>query len=274
MTNYSTISRTLKAVTITGLCYGWFIPVGFVGNVLSEIYPTKDLTEQWEIAGHDDGTAMSFDDLVSDEVHTNKVVVDDSVPQPKEVDSSSKSTQSTPLPAATPTPNQDITEASTESLEPKSMGTKLTMVKRNTQFRRNPIQKNGTSTKQSKGRKCKNTAPSTDIVQLSKNKYQLSKKLVRKYRHNWKAAQKLARLSWYSKDQQRKGIRIRGIGCTSPVRHSGLRAGDVVLAVNGKSLTTEKELLSVYGRLLIWKDVRLSILRNGKPMSIDYSIRK
>ena len=75
------------------------------------------------------------------------------------------------------------------------------------------------------------------------------------------------------KDQQRKGIRIRGIGCTSPVRHSGLRAGDVVLC-KWKVTFTKKKNISVYGRLLIWKDVRLSILRNGKPMSIDYSIRK
>lgn len=277
MAHTSTILNAVKTLVITGLCYGWFVPVGLVGSIVQQAYPTSELTEEWTIESvHNVTGSLPWDEAstqsnVKEEQETasiNEIEITEMV-KPQKVQTES----STPTATATPTPsldtNKDTLNASEDGTSIQKPFSKIRiqdLPNRNQQSRAGSIK--------SKQQKCSSRADNEGITQISNTEYQLSKKIVRKYRNDWQAAQKLARLSWYSQNGEHKGIRIRGIGCSSPVQYSGLKPGDVVLSINNKPLTSEKELLATYGRLLIWKDIELSILRNGKPMTFRYSIRK
>lgn len=275
MVHTSTLYNAVKTVVITGLCYGWFVPVGMVGSILQKAYPTSQLTEEWTIQS--DGNLTGSLPWNSQDVEP---ILDDNIEQPIADDmpqskypTKTPATPEAPQPVPTPLPT-DFT--ATSSIDKTTSGTTIQKPFSKIRVRtapKNLKQHTGSSVK-SKRNKCAAKASKDGITKLSGTEYQLNKKLIRKYRNNWKEAQKLARLSWYTQNGERKGIRIRGIGCHSPVRHSGLRPGDVVLAINNKPLTSEKDLLATYGRMMIWKDVELSILRNGRPLSIQYAIRK
>ena len=277
MTHTSTFYNAMKTMAITGLCYGWFVPVGLVSSIFKRAYPTAELTEEWTIEQSQTQIGSILSE-VTQPSSTVETIVEKTAKNETTVPPSSKSESTnsvTPTVVSTPTPSistsQDRTLTQTSNNE--------TAIRKPFSLVRAPnlpktFKQNEVRSVKGQRKKCSSNASDEGIIQISTTEFQLSKKLVRKYRNDWKAAQKLARLSWYTQNGERKGLRIRGIGCGSPVRFSGLKPGDIVLSVNNKSLTSETELLATYGRLLVWKDIELSIVRNGRPMALQYSIRK
>ena len=129
----------------------------------------------------------------------------------------------------------------------------------------------GTSRKKSKKRNCTVTNP--NIQKINDRSYILPKKLIRHYSRNWTEASRLAYLGW-SKDAEGavRGVKIRHISCSSPLPFAGLKRGDVVLAVNGKSVNSNAKLMKLVPRLFHWRTIELTVLRGGRPLKIQYQV--
>ena len=123
------------------------------------------------------------------------------------------------------------------------------------------------------GKKRNCTVANPDIRKINSRSYVLPKRLLRHYSRNWGEASKLAYLGW-SKDRQGsvRGVKIRHISCDSPLPYAGLERGDVVLAVNGKSITSNAKLMKLYPLLFRWRTIELTVLRDGRPMKIHYQV--
>ena len=125
--------------------------------------------------------------------------------------------------------------------------------------------------KNNKKRNC--TVDNPNIQKINARSYTLPRKLIRHYSRNWTEASRLAYLGW-SKDANGtvRGVKIRHISCNSPLPFAGLKRGDVVTAVNGKSINSNAQLLKLYPRLFHWRTIELSVLRNGRPLKIQYQV--
>ncbi|MGV6817517.1 MAG: DegQ family serine endoprotease [Thiotrichales bacterium] len=70
------------------------------------------------------------------------------------------------------------------------------------------------------------------------------------------------------KIKQRRGAVIAQVESESPAERAGLEVGDVVIAVNGKSISGSDQLRTSIGLLSIGSKVTLKVLRNGKTKTI------
>ncbi|MFO0337048.1 MAG: DegQ family serine endoprotease, partial [Pseudomonadota bacterium] len=59
----------------------------------------------------------------------------------------------------------------------------------------------------------------------------------------------------------------------SPAARAGVKAGDVITAVNGQPVRTQGELRNRIGMLTIGESVRLGLLRDGKPLQITAQVQ-
>jgi hypothetical protein len=69
-----------------------------------------------------------------------------------------------------------------------------------------------------------------------------------------------------------KGWVIGGFGCRSPLHLGGLRRNDVIQRVNGKKTNTMVQVLGVYLGQRKKADFTLEILRNGKALTLHYTL--
>jgi general secretion pathway protein C len=69
------------------------------------------------------------------------------------------------------------------------------------------------------------------------------------------------------------GIRLAGVDRDGPLAAIGLLEGDVLLAVNGRSLATPDAALAAYTTLRAADHVRLAVDRGGRRVELDYLIR-
>ena len=69
------------------------------------------------------------------------------------------------------------------------------------------------------------------------------------------------------------GYSISRMSKNSPLGLLGLRKSDVVTAVNGKPMTNMNTMLGFYSKLGATREVRLSIKRRGKPITLKVRVR-
>ncbi len=69
-------------------------------------------------------------------------------------------------------------------------------------------------------------------------------------------------------DDMTKGAIITMVNPLSPAEKAGLKLGDVIIAVNGEKVGSASQVKNSIGLLRSGSHVSLSILRNGKPMTI------
>ena len=69
------------------------------------------------------------------------------------------------------------------------------------------------------------------------------------------------------------GYSISKMSKNSPLTLLGLKKSDVVTAVNGKPMTNMNTMLGFYSKLGSTREVRLSIKRRGKPMTLKVRVR-
>jgi general secretion pathway protein C len=69
------------------------------------------------------------------------------------------------------------------------------------------------------------------------------------------------------------GFRLSRIGAQTLFGHLGLLDGDVVESINGFPLTAPDKALRAYALLRTASDLRVRLLRGGRPLTLDYRIR-
>lgn len=72
--------------------------------------------------------------------------------------------------------------------------------------------------------------------------------------------------------KEMQGAVIAKVIADSPAAKGGLKAGDVVTRINGKSISSSAELRNIVGLLQIGDVVTLDVLRDGKPRTIKITI--
>ena len=68
------------------------------------------------------------------------------------------------------------------------------------------------------------------------------------------------------------GFRVFGIGPDSPFAAIGLANGDLLLAVNGRSIATPEAAMSAFAALRTEDRIRLEIERDGRRIRLDYHL--
>ena len=74
-------------------------------------------------------------------------------------------------------------------------------------------------------------------------------------------------------DGQTNGFKVFSIRRSSALRKMGLKNNDVLTAVNGFDLSDTEKALEIYSKLQSDKSFSLEILRNGEPMTLEYSVQ-
>lgn len=66
-----------------------------------------------------------------------------------------------------------------------------------------------------------------------------------------------------------KGVLVTGVGEDSPAEKSGVKAGDVIIAVDGEETSSAGQLRSQIGVKSIGEKVKLTLIRDGKKKVVD-----
>jgi len=82
-----------------------------------------------------------------------------------------------------------------------------------------------------------------------------------------------ARIRPLFKDGQANGLIITQIKANSFFSKLGLRNGDIVKGIDGKSINSPDDILGLYGNLRSGSQVSLQIRRNGSSKTINYKFR-
>jgi general secretion pathway protein C len=69
------------------------------------------------------------------------------------------------------------------------------------------------------------------------------------------------------------GFRLFAITADGPFAKLGLRNGDVLIAINGLDLATPERVLEAYSKLRTAPHLILGLLREGREITQDYTIR-
>ncbi len=72
---------------------------------------------------------------------------------------------------------------------------------------------------------------------------------------------------------KQRGFKLFSIKPGSVYSKIGVRNGDILTSVNGYGLDSPDKILEVYGKLKDSSQITVEILRRGKPLSLEYSIR-
>jgi serine protease Do/serine protease DegQ len=70
------------------------------------------------------------------------------------------------------------------------------------------------------------------------------------------------------------GAIVSTVDANSPAEKAGLKAGDVIIAVNGKNIRSSLDLRNKIGLMPIGETVILELIRNGKPITTRVKIAK
>lgn len=68
------------------------------------------------------------------------------------------------------------------------------------------------------------------------------------------------------------GALVADVTATSPAEKAGIKAGDVVVSLDGREMKDSRQLSRVVGQLAPDTTVTVGVLRKGKPMSIDVTL--
>jgi len=100
--------------------------------------------------------------------------------------------------------------------------------------------------------------------------YAVDREVVDGYAHVTRYRE-LGHVSWYKNDDgERTGFRLRRINCD--LREAGIRNGDIVTSVNGRTIQTIPEAIRMWFKVRRKNHVVLEITRRGIPMTISYEL--
>jgi general secretion pathway protein C len=69
------------------------------------------------------------------------------------------------------------------------------------------------------------------------------------------------------------GFKVVEIASGSIFEDLGIQKDDIIHSVNGRSVKSAEDALNAYRRLRTSKSFQLSVLRNGRPVSLNLSVQ-
>jgi general secretion pathway protein C len=111
------------------------------------------------------------------------------------------------------------------------------------------------------------------IKKVSEDSYEVQRSLVNSLLANPMAMARGARVVPSVKDGVPNGFKLYAIRPSSVYGKIGLRNGDTVTAVNGFDLSSPDRALEVYTKVREASNLTVSVLRRGKPITLNYTIR-
>lgn len=257
------LPQIIKGITISACLYAWYIPVTFFkspNTITIQEELDSPVIVQWADLSIDETTPeqVSTEIVTTDTIESTVVKPVKKTPTDIALHTKNKAESIEPE-HTNPSANQSTNMNISAPIEPTIPITKRTKTDR--------------STKNAKPQKkqCQITNP--NIAEIAPGFFTMPKALFKHYATHWIEANALARLVWKDNaDGEHYGITIKQIACTSPLKFTGLQRGDVVLTVNEHTIQSDRDILKLYTKALLWKEIDVIILRKGKPMKLHYSL--
>ncbi len=115
--------------------------------------------------------------------------------------------------------------------------------------------------------------PTPGIARTGEYRYELERVLVEHYTTRPRRADQLARTSWHQTDGQVDGFRVQKVRCGSPLHQLGFRNGDVVHAINGRTVTSTLQVLRTFRKLRRQDRLRVQITtRKGQQKVLRFTL--
>jgi general secretion pathway protein C len=111
------------------------------------------------------------------------------------------------------------------------------------------------------------------IKKMSEDSYEVDRTLVNNLLANPMSVARGARIVPSVKDGQPNGFKLYAIRPNSVYAKLGMRNGDTISSVNGFDLSSPDKALEVYTKVREASNLSVSVLRRGKPMTLNYNIR-
>ncbi|HJN75452.1 MAG TPA: hypothetical protein QGF58_16100 [Myxococcota bacterium] len=123
----------------------------------------------------------------------------------------------------------------------------------------------------SKAQECLPDNP--DIKDQGDDTYRVKREMVDHYVNHLRQAATLADTFWQKgKGGEIIGFRVRRVRCGNDLYQLGFRGGDVVLAVNGETVTSVAQAIGAYRRLRKEKVLEVTIRRNQVERVLKYTL--
>ncbi len=120
----------------------------------------------------------------------------------------------------------------------------------------------------------KSNSPSINdaIQQLDENTWRVSAVALKNRVEKKTGVMMQSRIVPYFKDGKAEGFKLFAIRPNSLYQHLGLRNGDIVCKINGKTIDSPQRALELYANLKQHKTIKVEIIRNEKPRTFSYQI--
>lgn len=126
----------------------------------------------------------------------------------------------------------------------------------------------------SKGKRGEVTKQITKGIKAAgKNRWEIEQKSIDTVLNNLSVLSQDARVVPDFSGGKQRGFKLFSIKPGSVYSKIGVRNGDVLTSVNGYELDSPDKILEVYGKLKDSSQITVDLLRRGKPVSMEYSIR-
>ena len=277
------ITQTVKAIQATlfvTVLYGWMIPTTLLNNIIQQYLPTSQLSStDWSI---EDGVENNSWDFITIDGTSPPALPQENLDDPQLVNASQEDqnqhqTLSSTTDSVASNSQDTIDTQSTLNMDQQVEIHSTSKTAKVVSSGRTPLKLSGHKSvlkkRKQRTRRGKCTVENPNISKKGSLTYHVPKKVVKHYSTHWKEASRLAHLSWAKNEHgDRMGIRIRAISCQSPLKYTGIRRGDVVVSINGMNVQSDKDLLKVYGRLLFWKNMKVTVKRGTRLVTLKYNI--
>jgi type II secretory pathway component PulC len=111
------------------------------------------------------------------------------------------------------------------------------------------------------------------VTKVGDYRYDVERAAIERLLANPSGLARAARIVPEYKDGAVEGVRLFGIRASSPLSALGFRNGDIVKSVNGHPISDPDKALAVYRDVRTAKTITVAIVRQGKPLTLEYRIK-
>ncbi len=118
--------------------------------------------------------------------------------------------------------------------------------------------------------------PSTEkngIRKINDTQRVMSQQTLRQQLNNLPALLRQAKAIPHTENGENVGFKVVEIASGSIFEDLGIQKEDIIQSVNGRSVKSAEDALNAYRRLRTSKSFQLSVLRNGRPVSLNLSVQ-
>ncbi|NNE38360.1 MAG: type II secretion system protein GspC [Gammaproteobacteria bacterium] len=118
-----------------------------------------------------------------------------------------------------------------------------------------------------------NVSEKNGIRKINDTQRVMSQQTLRQQLNNLPALLRQAKAVPYSENGENVGFKVVEISSGSIFEDLGVQKEDIIQSVNGRPLKSAEDALNAYRRLRTSKSFQLSVLRNGRPVSLNLSVQ-